>query len=240
MYKLDILAFGAHPDDVELTCSGTILLHTKAGSKVGIVDLSRGELGTRGNEELRKEEAAKASSILGLTLRENLNLPDGFIRNDRESRMAVVAMIRKCRPEIILCNAINDRHPDHAVAAALVSDSVFLSGLIKVQTEDEKGVRQKAWKPRAVYHYIQDRYIKPDFLIDVSSVWEERMQSVYAFSSQFYNPDSDEPETPISSRDFIDFLNSRAREFGRPAGISYAEGFTVERTPLLKDLFAFQ
>ncbi len=232
--KLDILAFGAHPDDVELACSGTMILHRQSGLKTGIIDLSRGEMGTRGSVAIRETEALKASEILGLSVRENLNLPDGFIQNDKESRLAIVRMIREFRPEIILCNAISDRHPDHGSSSKLVSDSVFLAGLPKIITEGRNAEVQTEWKVTKVYHYIQDRYIRPDFVIDVSPVWSKRMEAVMAFSSQFYNPDSAEPSTAISSKEFIDFLSARAQEFGRQAGFQYAEGFTVERTPGLK------
>jgi bacillithiol biosynthesis deacetylase BshB1 len=234
--KLDILAFGAHPDDVELACSGTMLLHKQNGLKTGIVDLSMGELGTRGTPAIRAEEASKAQKLLGLDIRDNLGLADGFIQNDEKSRLAVVAKIRTYRPEIILCNAIHDRHPDHGHAAKLVSDAAFLSGLIKVKTTGEDGQSQREWKTPFVYHYIQDRYIKPDFVIDVSSVWEERMRSVLAFSSQFFDPNSSEPETAISSKAFLEFLSARAREMGRQGRVAFAEGFTVERTPVLRSL----
>ena len=232
--KLDILAFAAHPDDVELACSGTLILHQKKGLKTGIVDLSRGELGTRGSVQLRDEEAKKAAQILGLSVRDNLHLADGFIQNDKESRLAVVKKIRACKPEIILCNAVRDRHPDHGAASKLVSDAIFLAGLTKVQTFDDDGEEQLAWKVTKTYHYIQDRYIKPDFVIDVSSVWKERMNAVMAFSSQFYNPDSSEPNTAISSKEFLNFLSARAQEMGHEAMFEYAEGFTVERIPGLK------
>ncbi|TAH43705.1 MAG: bacillithiol biosynthesis deacetylase BshB1 [Bacteroidetes bacterium] len=234
--KLDILAFGAHPDDVELACAGTMILHQQSGLRTGIVDLTRGEMGTRGSEIIRESEAIRATEILGLSLRENLRLPDGFIQNDRESRLAVVKCIREYMPDIILCNAITDRHPDHGSASNLVSDAIFLAGLPKVITESSDGLVQSPWKVRKVYHYIQDRYIKPDFVIDVSSVWGKRMDAVMAFSSQFYNPVSSEPSTAISSKEFLDFLSARAQELGRQAGFAYAEGFTVERTPGLKSL----
>ena len=234
--KLDILAFAAHPDDVELSCSGTLLVHIKKGLKTGIIDLTRGELGTRGSELIRAKEAQVASKILGLEIRENLEMADGFIQNDQSSRLAVAMRIRKYRPEIILCNAIRDRHPDHGHAAKLVSDACFLAGLRKVETLDENGNKQDEWKTPYVYHYIQDRYIKPDFVIDVSDVWEERMRSVLAFSSQFYDSTSAEPETAISSKAFLEFISARAQEMGRQVRVNFAEGFTVERTPLLRSL----
>ncbi len=232
--KLDILAFGAHPDDVELACAGTMILHQQSGFKTGIIDITRGEMGTRGSESIRESEAIKAKEILGLSVRENLNLPDGFIQNDRESRLLVVRKIREFMPDIILCNAVTDRHPDHGLASQLVSDAVFLAGLPKVLTELLDGSTQSAWKVPKVYHYIQDRFIRPDFVIDVTTVWAKRMEAVMAFSSQFYDPASSEPATAISSKEFIDFLSARAQEFGRQAGFSQAEGFTVERTPGLK------
>lgn len=234
--KLDVLAIGAHPDDVELTCSGTVILMVKKGRKVGIVDLTRGELGTRGSAEIRDQEAADATKFMGLSARVNLGMRDGFISNDESSRLKVVQVIRRYQPDIVLCNSFSDRHPDHGVASKLVSDAVFLSGLHKLLTHDD-GNRQSAWKVRSVYHYIQDRYLKPDFTIDVSSVWNERMEALKAFKSQFYNPESQEPESAISSKAFLDFIEARAREFGRPTGVPLAEAFQVERTPGVRDLF---
>lgn len=233
--KLDILAFGAHPDDVELSASGTLINHIKKGYKCGIVDLTNGELGTRGTAETRKEEAEASSKIIGIIARENLNLADGFFTNDGDHRLEVVKMIRKYQPSIVLCNAISDRHPDHGRGASLVSDAIFLSGLVKVVTQIG-GVDQLPWRPQAVYHYIQDRFIKPDFVVDVSDVWEQRMESVKAFKTQFYQADSTEPDTAISSKEFLDFLKGRAMEYGRPAGFQFAEGFTVERYPGINDL----
>jgi len=234
--KTDILVFSAHPDDAELSCGGTILKHIRLGKKVVIVDLTRGELGTRGNAELRDIEAKAASKILGIAARENLKLADGFFQNDPVSQLSVVTTIRKYQPEIILCNAVADRHPDHSRAAQLVSQAAFLSGLIKAETSSE-GKKQQAWKTKAVYHYIQDRYIKPDFVIDVSEFMEKKMEAVKAYSSQFYNPDSKEPETAISSKEFIDFLLGRAAEFGRQINVKYAEGFTMERIQAVNSLF---
>lgn len=235
--KIDVLAFSAHPDDVELACSGTILLLAQEGKKVGLIDLTRGELGTRGTPEIRLQEASAASGILGAVFRENLNLADGFFLNDKEHQLPVIRAIRKYRPEIILCNAVADRHPDHGRAAALISTSFFLAGLAKVETwEDDR--MQQPWKTRVIYHYIQDRYLKPDFVVDVTSVWEKRMESVLAFRSQFYDPESKEPQTAISSKEFLDFLSSRAREFGRQIDVQFAEGFTVERIPGVKSLTA--
>lgn len=226
--KLDVLAFGAHPDDIELSCSGTLMLLREEGKRIGIVDLTKGELGTRGTPEIRAQEALDSANVLGISERINLNFADGFFYQDKEHQLAIVSAIRRYQPDIILCNAVSDRHPDHGRAAAIVSTSMFLAGLAKVETTFE-GIPQLPWKTRVLYHYIQDRYIKPDFVVDVTRVWEKRMDSVKAFRSQFYNPDSKEPETAISSKEFLEFLGSRAREFGRQIGVTYAEGFTVER-----------
>ncbi len=234
--KLDVLAFGAHPDDVELSCAGTILQLVRSGRKVGVVDLTRGELGTRGTPELREQEAREASRILGLSCRENLGMRDGFFENDPEHQLQVVRMIRKYQPELILCNAITDRHPDHSRGAALVARAAFLAGLLKVETDDN-GTSQAPWKCRALYHYIQDRYDTPDFVVDVAAVWKERMEAVLAFRSQFYNPESNEPETPISSREFLAYLEAKAAVFARPAGLTYAEGYIASRTPAVEDIF---
>lgn len=234
--KLDLLAFGAHPDDVELSASGTILAHIKQGYKCGIVDLTRGELGSRGDADTRDKEAEKAAEILGVSVRENLGMDDGFFQNDREHQLEIVKMIRKYRPEIILCNAVQDRHPDHGKASALVSDAVFLAGLIKVETEYEEQ-QQEAWRPKNVYHYIQDRFLKPDLVVDISEFWDKKMESILAYASQFYSPGMTGPQTAISSKEFLDFLASRSAEMGRPAGFRYGEGFTVERFPGVKNLF---
>ncbi len=234
--KLDILIFSAHPDDAELSCGGTILKHIQQGKKVGMVDLTRGELGTRGTAELRDEEAKEAAKILGVSTRENLKFADGFFLNDKAHQLPVVSMIRKYQPEIILCNAVSDRHPDHGKAAQLVVDASFLAGLIKVETL-LNGKKQETWKAKTVYHYIQDRYIKPDFAVDISEFIEGKMNSIKAFRSQFYNPDSAEPKTAISSKEFLEFLYSRSMEMGRQINAKYAEGFTTERTPGVNSLF---
>jgi N-acetylglucosamine malate deacetylase 1 len=236
MPTVDILAFAAHPDDAELSCAGTLLVHRKKGYSCGIIDLTRGELGTRGNAETRSKEAESASDILGLTVRENLLLEDGFISNNKEDKLKIAAIIRKYRPKIILCNAISDRHPDHGRSSSLVSDAVFLAGLKKVILNDDKKELEH-WKTSAVYHYIQDRYIEPDVVVDITDFWEDKMKAVLAYSSQFYNPSSTEPETSISTKEFLDFLKARAIEFGRQAGFKYAEGFTVERVVGVKNLF---
>ncbi len=229
--KLDILAFGAHPDDVEISCSGTILKHIAMGKTVGVVDLTKGELGTRGNAELRLQEAERSSNILGLSIRENLGFADGFFKVDKEHQLPIVEMIRKYKPEIVLANSIRDRHPDHGRAAQLVAESCFLAGLKKVETD------QEAWRPKAVYHYIQDEYIQPDLTIDITPYFDKKIEAILAFSSQFYDPESDEPETPISGKGFLDFLRGRAAVFGRPIGIELAEGFTAARNVGVKDLF---
>jgi len=234
--KLDILVFAAHPDDAELGCGGTIIQSVRDGKKVGVVDLTRGELGTRGNADLRGKEAAAACKILGIAVRENLGYEDGFFKNDKEHQMGIIRLIRKYQPEIILCNAIADRHPDHGRASNLVSDSNFYSGLTKVKTElDDKP--QKCWRAGAVYHFIQDRYIKPDFVIDISAVMEKKMKAVHAYKSQFYSELSKEPDTPISTKEFIDALYARATEYGRPIGVKYAEGFVTERITGVNSLF---
>lgn len=226
--KLDILAFGAHPDDIELGCSGTIAKEISLGKKVGIIDLTRGELGTRGTVEIRNAEAAKASEILGISARENLDMRDGFFINDEEHQMKVIRMIRKYRPEIVICNAIEDRHIDHGKGSKLVSDACFLSGLRQIKTE-VNGESQEAWRPKVVYHYIQWKHIEPDFVVDITGFMDIKMESILAYGSQFYNPDSAEPESPISSKNFLNSVKYRAQDLGRIIGTEYAEGFTVER-----------
>lgn len=233
--KIDILAFGAHPDDIELGAGGTLAREIEAGRKVGVIDLTRGELGTRGTPESRDQESAASAEILGLEFRINLCFRDGFFTNDEFHQRTIVSYIRHYQPEIVLCNAVRDRHPDHGKGGALVSTACFLSGLNKVKTEWE-GVEQNAWKPRAVYHYIQDRYIRPDIVVDITAHMEIKMKAVMAFKTQFYNPDSIEPETAISSKEFLEFLYARAIEFGRPIGVKYAEGFSVERLPGIDSL----
>ena len=226
--KLDILAFGAHPDDVELGCAGTILKEISLGKKVGIVDLTRGELGTRGSAEIRDQEANAAAKILGVVARENLEMRDGFFLNDEKHQLEIIKMLRKYQPEIVLCNAIDDRHIDHGKGSKLVSDACFLSGLMKIETELD-GVQQKAWRPKLVYHYIQWKNIEPDFVVDITGFTDKKIESILAYSSQFYDPNSKEPESPISSKNFLESLNYRSRDLGRIAGVEHAEGFTVER-----------
>jgi bacillithiol biosynthesis deacetylase BshB1 len=226
--KLDILAFGAHPDDVELGCSGTIAKEVILGKKVGIIDLTRGELGTRGSVEIRNSESAKASEILGVVVRENLDMRDGFFVNDEAHQLKVIEMIRKYQPEIVLCNAITDRHIDHGKGSKLVSDACFLSGLRQIKTE-LNGEAQEAWRPKVVYHYIQWQNIEPDFVVDISEFMDKKMDSVLAYGSQFYDPNSKEPVSPITSKNFLDSVKYRAQDLGRLVGVEYAEGFTTER-----------
>lgn len=226
--KLDILAFGAHPDDVELSCGATIAKEVSLGKKVGIIDLTQGELGTRGSAEIRKKEAAAAAEILGVSVRENLKLADGFFENNKEAQLLVIEAIRAYRPDIVICNAIEDRHIDHGKGSKLVSDACFLSGLRKIATT-RKGKEQEAWRPKLVYHYIQWKDIEPDFVVDVTGFMETKIQSVMAYESQFYNPASLEPTTPITSANFKESIHYRAKNFGRLIGVDYAEGYTTER-----------
>lgn len=235
--KLDILVLAAHPDDAELACSGTILSHVGQGKKVGVVDLTRGELGTRGTVEIRRREALDSAEILGLSVRENLELADGFFQNDRPHQLKVASAIRSYQPEIILTNAISDRHPDHGRAAELVKDACFLAGLRKVDTYDRKGNLQEPWRPNQLYHFIQDQYIVPNLIVDITPFWEKKVASIRAFSSQFYNPESHEPATYISSRAFMDSITARAMEMGHYIGVQYAEGFTTVRHIGVKSLF---
>ncbi|MEM8999596.1 MAG: bacillithiol biosynthesis deacetylase BshB1 [Bacteroidota bacterium] len=228
--KLDILVFGAHPDDAELGAGATIAKEVAQGKKVGIIDLTRGELGTRGTAEIRDQEAKKAAHILGLAIRENMEFADGFFVNDKAHQLQVIKKIRKYRPDIVLCNAIDDRHIDHAKGSQLVSDACFLSGLVKISTKlDGDDQWQNAWRPKLVYHFIQWKNLEPDFVVDVSKFIEKKTEAILAYGSQFYDPKSNEPETPISSKNFIDSVNYRARDLGRLVGVAYAEGFTVER-----------
>jgi bacillithiol biosynthesis deacetylase BshB1 len=237
MLKLDILVFPVHPDDAELGCAGTILKEVALGKKVGIVDLTRGELGTRGTAEIRDNEAAAAAKILGLSVRDNLSLPDGFFENTKEYQLKVIEAIRRYRPEIIITNAHHDRHPDHGRASNLVETASFLAGLRKIETSYD-GKIQEAWRPNLVLHFIQDNYIKPDVLIDVTGYWDKKIESIRAFGSQFFNPDwQHEPQTYISSPDFIQIIEARAREFGKSIGAKYAEGFTSGKILGVDNLF---
>ncbi|WP_286921533.1 bacillithiol biosynthesis deacetylase BshB1 [Flavobacterium sp. UBA4197] len=226
--KLDILAFGAHPDDVELGCGATIAKEISLGKKVGIVDLTRGELGTRGSAEIRDEEAHKAGEILGIAVRENLRFRDGFFVNDEKHQLEIIKMLRKYRPEIVLCNAVDDRHIDHGKGSKLVSDACFLSGLRRIETEVD-GAAQEAWRPKVVYHYIQWKNITPDFVVDVTGFMDTKVAAIMAYSSQFYEPNSNEPVTPIATKNFLESLNYRSQDLGRLIGTDFGEGFTAER-----------
>jgi bacillithiol biosynthesis deacetylase BshB1 len=235
--KLDILAFGSHPDDVELGCGATLAKEVANGKKIGIIDLTRGELGTRGTAEIRDREAADAAKVLGVVVRENMEFADGFFVNDKIHQLELIKMIRKYQPEIVLCNAIDDRHIDHAKGSKLVSDACFLSGLLKIDTKEDGGDEwQDPWRPKLVYHYIQWKNIKPDFVVDVTGFIDKKSEAIQAYASQFYDPNSDEPETPISSKNFIDSIHYRARDLGRLIGTEYAEGFTVERPVAVSSL----
>ena len=235
--KLDILALAAHPDDTELGCSGTIAAQIAQGHKVGVVDFTVGELGTRGTPETRLEEANRSSEILGLSARENLNFRDGFFKNDEEHQLKVIQMIRKYQPEILLINAPSDRHPDHGRASELSSEAWFKSGLSMIETTLD-GKKQTAWRPKAVYHYIQARYIQPDIIVDVSKYWDKKMESIRAFKSQFHDPNSQEPNTFISSPTFLKAVEARAREFGQTIGVEFGEGFITDRTPGTNNLLS--
>ena len=234
--KLDILAIAVHPDDAELSCSGTLIKHIKAGKKAGIIDLTRGELGTRGNGELRVKEAEVAAKIMGLSTRENLGMADGFFEYNRANQIAIIQMIRKYQPEIVLANAIDDRHPDHGKAAKLTKDACFLSGLRKVETELD-GVVQTHWRPKQIFHYIQDRHLIPDFIVDISDEIDQKMEAIMAFSSQFFNPKSTDPESPISSKEFLESVKGKNSVFGREIGAAYAEGFNTDKIVGVDDLF---
>jgi bacillithiol biosynthesis deacetylase BshB1 len=234
--KLDILAIGAHPDDIELSCSGILLKEQAAGKKTGVLDLTRGELGSRGSAEIRDKEAAAAAKILKLSVRENLAFKDGFFTNDEEHQMEVVKIIRKYRPEIVLCNAIKDRHPDHAKGSELASVSCFLSGLKRIETFLD-GKKQEHWRPKHVYHYIQWLDLEPDFVVDISGFIDRKMAAVQAYGTQFYNPDDKGPKTPINSENFLNSIKYRSANFGRLIGTDHAEGFTTERHPAVNSLF---
>ena len=235
--KLDILAIGVHPDDVELGCSGTILNEIRNGKEVGIIDLTQGELGTRGTIETRYAESSTAAQILGVTVRDNLKMRDGFFKNDEEHQLQLITKIRQYQPEIVFGNILDDRHPDHGRAGQLIRDACFLSGLAKIHTTDENGEQQEKWRPKMVFHYIQDWYHEPDLLIDISDVFELRMKSVEAYSTQFYNGEASEgPQTYISTPDFLDSVIARARMFGKRIGVKYAEGFITEKKIGIRNL----
>jgi bacillithiol biosynthesis deacetylase BshB1 len=238
--KLDLLAFGVHPDDVELSCSGTLLVEKKNGKKIGVIDLTQGELGTRGTADTRKEEAANSAKILDLDIRENLKMADGFFKNDEVHQRKIITVLRKYRPEIIFCNAPDDRHPDHGRAAQLMNDAAFLSGLRKIETEDN-GILQEAWRPKYVFNYIQDKYLEPTFLVDISDVIETKKEAIRAFETQFFQKSnkSNEPQTYISSPAFFESIVSRSAMLGKMIGVSHAEGFISRKMVGIKTLDAF-
>lgn len=236
MNKLDILVIAAHPDDAELGCSGTILSHIAKGYKVGIVDLTKGEMGTRGTPEMRMKEADDAAAILGLSARENMGFRDVLFLDDEAHQLELIKVIRKYQPDIVLANAVRDRHPDHGKGASLATNACFMSGLRKIQTEID-GKTQEAWRPKFVYHYIQNNYIEPDFVVDITDFWDTKVKSILAYQSQFHDPNSKEPESFISNPDFLPFIEARAREMGHRILKTYGEGFTVERMIGADDLF---
>jgi bacillithiol biosynthesis deacetylase BshB1 len=236
MTKLDVLVFAAHPDDAELGCSGTIASLVAQGKKVGIVDFTQGEMGTRGTPEIRLQESAKAAEILQLSARENVGFKDVFFKNDETHQLKLVEMIRKYQPEIVIANAISDRHPDHGKGSSLATQACFMSGLRKIETYFE-GTNQSPWRPKVVYHYIQNNFINPDFVVDITPYWQIKIDSIMAFRSQFYDPNSKEPTSFISDPDFIPFIEARAREYGHKIMVKYGEGFTVERIPGVTDIF---
>jgi len=233
--KLDVLAFGVHPDDVELSCSGVLLVEKSNGKKTGIIDLTEGELGSRGTVETRYKEAEDAAKILGVDIRENLKLADGFFKNDEDHQRKVIRVIRKYKPEIVICNAPEDRHPDHGRSSKLVSDASFLSGLIKIETS-ENGISQEPWRPKYVLHYIQDRYLQPDFVVDISAFFERKLDAIKSYKTQFHNPGIDGPETYISTPGFLDSVIYRYKMFGKMIGVNYAEGFISDKTIGIKNL----
>jgi len=238
--KLDILAIAVHPDDMELGCAGALLMEKRNGKKTGVVDLTRGELGTRGTAELRAQEAARSGRILQLDVRENLGMADGFFRNDEQHQRLLIRAIRKYRPEIVLANALEDRHPDHGRAGHLIVESCFYSGLRKVETTDAEGRPQEHWRPKYVFHYIQDRYRVPDFVYDITPVFDVKLQSIQAYSSQFFSAayGEDEPQTYISTPEFLQQLIGRHQQFGKMIGVPYAEGFTTQKTIGIRDFDA--
>lgn len=236
--KLDILAIGVHPDDVELACAGTLMIEIANGKKVGIIDLTRGELGTRGTAETRKAEAETAAKIIGVHVRENLGMRDGFFRNDEEHQLQVIQKIRQYQPEIVICNAVEDRHPDHGRSSKLVSDACFYSGLRKIETSFD-GAEQKAWRPKYVFHYIQDRYLEPDFIFDVSSVFDKKLESINAYATQFNSEGDSEPQTYISTPTYFETIIARHRMFGKRIGVEYGEGYMTEKLIGIKSFDAF-
>ena len=237
--KLDILAFGAHPDDVEISCGATLLKYTKEGKSIGIIDLTKGELGTRGSIEKRYEEANKAAVFLGLKIRENLNMGDGFISHSKENKLKIIECIRKYQPELILANSVHDRHPDHAKGAKLVAEASYHSGLRKIETKMD-GILQEAFRPKMLLHYVQDYYLTPDVILDVSETGKEKIKLIKCYDSQFFDPSSKEPKTPISGEEFFDYLEGRMLSLGRELGVKYGEAYTIDRTLGVKDLFSLK
>jgi N-acetylglucosamine malate deacetylase 1 len=235
--KLDILVMAVHPDDAELACAGTMALQMSLGKSVGIIEFTKGELGTRGTPEMRLTEAKASSKILGIDIRENLGFKDGFFRNDEEHQKKLIQKIRKYKPEIVITNGIEDRHPDHGRACQLAIDACFYSGLRMVETQNDDGSPQEAWRPKVVYNYIQDRYIEPDFVIDITPFWEIKLASIKAFGSQFFNPNTDEPKSYISSSEFLEFVEGRSKEMGHKIGVLHGEGFTKTKMIGVKNLF---
>lgn len=234
--KVDIVAFAAHPDDVEISSAGTLMQHIQQGKKVVIVDLTQGELGSRGTAQTREEEAKVSSKIIGLSDRLNLKLEDGFFELNKTNKIKLIEVIRHYQPEIVLANSLSDRHPDHGRAATLQADACFLSGLVKIETE-YLGQKQNPWRPKAIYHYIQDHHLKPDVVVDITEFVDKKIEALQAYKTQFYDPNSDEPKTPISGKEFFDFLKGRWMDFGRAAGFEYGEGFNVRRPIGTKNLF---
>lgn len=237
MQKVDILAIGVHPDDVELSASGTLLKHIQLGKTVGLVDMTRGELGTRGSAELRDIEAKNSAELMGAKFRVNLRMADGFFEHSKENLLKLIQVIRAAQPEIILLNSKDDRHPDHGRSAKLQADACFYSGLMRIETLDEKGNIQERWRPRAFYHYVQDKDLTPDFVVDITPFVDKKIQLIQCFASQFHDPNSDAPSTPLTGKDFFDIVKAKNKSFGRPANYEYAEGFQVGRTPGVENLF---
>jgi bacillithiol biosynthesis deacetylase BshB1 len=236
--KLDVLAIGAHPDDVELGCSGVLIKEVNRGKKVGIVDLTQGELGTRGTIETRYQEAADAAKIMGIHVRENLKMRDGFFVNDEAHQLQLISVIRKYQPDIVIGNILEDRHPDHGKGGKLIYDACFLSGLKQIKTKDDQGKEQERWRPKYLLHYLQDRFFEPDVIVDISDVWEQRLESIKAYKTQFHSPDSSEPQTYISSPEFLEAVISRARLLGKRIGVQFAEGFISKKNIGISDLSA--
>lgn len=239
--KIDILAIAVHPDDVELGCAGTLMMEKNKGKRVGVIDLTRGELGTRGSVETRAKEAANAAEIMQLDVRENIGMADGFFKNDEAHQRLLIRYIRMYQPEIVLANALDDRHPDHGRAGHLIKDACFLSGLRKIETTDHQGNPQERWRPKYIFHYIQDRYYEPDFVYDVTPVFDRKLDSIRAYTSQFHSTqyNSDEPQTYISTPEFLDSIIGRQAMFGKMIGVAYAEGFRTEKMIGINSFDAF-